>query len=225
MAESVVQLAYTCTGVFSHRSIMWRETASKRQGWTWHCAVQVHTEDPGSFLSRSPRWDSPLALQSLDTHFPHSSARNTGCFFSHFQYCCSCSTLRLRGGGKVTREKRKKTRQWDSYPCAVTSASFGSFLHSTSLCLLFSLQVILYFAQNFRSVREVGYMWMEFLCHANNKTSKKVHKFYIEKLLSFHQEFRILVFFFKRSILLKIYIYICMYVCMYVCMYIKWLRW
>ena len=82
--------------------------SSKRQGWTWHCAVQVHTEDPGSFLSRSPRWDSPLALQSLDTHFPHSSARNTGCFFSHFQYCCSCSTLRLHGGGKVTREKRKK---------------------------------------------------------------------------------------------------------------------
>lgn len=213
MAASVVQIVCICTGVFSHCSIMWWETGIK----TFHtsglnltlCSAGSHRESGHVPLQVFPLGfssHSPVPGHSFSS-FLWPEIQDVSWSFSHLQYRCSCSTLRLCGGGKATREKRKKRRQWESYPCAVTSASFGSFLQSTYFCLLFSLQVILYFAQNFRSVREVGYMWMELLFHANKKTSKKVHKFYIEKLLSFHQEFWIFVFFLKKYSLSKDHIY------------------
>lgn len=69
MAESVVQIVWICTGVFSHGSIMWWEKVKSLllwQGWTWHCTVQVRTENPnfvplqvfplGILLSLSSPW-------------------------------------------------------------------------------------------------------------------------------------------------------------------------
>lgn len=151
--------------------------------------------ESGTFLSRSSLWDSPLTLQSLDTHFPHSSGQKYRMFLGVLAtaVCCSCSTLKdLLGEGKATKRKEGQKAEGNSEVCPHLCSHFSRFwLLSTIRLLLSYISVfkLLYFAQNFQSVREMGYMWMELLCHANNKTSKKVHKFHIEKLLSFHQEF------------------------------------
>ena len=114
MAESVVQIVYTCIGVFSHCSIMWWETGIK----IFHtsglnltlCSAGSHRESGHVPLQVSPLGfssHSPVPGHSFSS-FLWPEIQDVSWSFSHLQYCCSCSTLRLRGGGKVTREKRNK---------------------------------------------------------------------------------------------------------------------
>ena len=114
MAESVVQIVWICTGVFSHGSIMW-----------WETGVKIfHTSGLNLTLySAGSHWESghvPLQVFPLgfSSHSPVPGHSFSSCLwpeiqdvswsFSHLLYCCSCSTLRLCREGKATREKRDR---------------------------------------------------------------------------------------------------------------------
>lgn len=113
MAESVVQIVWICAGF----SLMVLSCGERRVLNLPYGRAEPDIVHAGSHWesehvhSRSSLWDSPLTLQSLDTHFPHSLWPEIQDVllgvFSHLLYCCSCSTLRPRRGQS---HKKKRDR-------------------------------------------------------------------------------------------------------------------
>lgn len=120
MAESVVQIVWICTGVFSHGSIMW-----------WEKDVKIfHTAGLNLTLySAGSHWESghvPLQVFPLgfSSHSPvpgHSFSsflwpeiQDVSWSFSHLLYCCSCSTLKISQRGQSHKRKEGQKRNSES---------------------------------------------------------------------------------------------------------------
>lgn len=98
---------------------------SIRQGWTWHCTVQVCTENP--WVSQC-LWDS-LSPWTLISSFLWPEIQDI--FLEFNPYCIAAPAALIRRGAKShKRERGTETKQWESYPCQITSPGFDSFLPS-----------------------------------------------------------------------------------------------